>query len=131
MQLLKHEKQALTGFELTQLVIRKQVIGRLKLKPSTGLVLMGLVDCYNQENNIVFPSINYLQNTYGLSESTVILAIKELVNKRLILKSKAKAKKAKYSHSVYSFTNILFDLLFSPEETEKPPINFNKNHHRK
>jgi len=123
MQNLKCEREEVTGFKLTQLVIRKKMARSFDLKPSTILVLMGLVDCYNQKNGIVFPSIAYLQDCLNIkSESTVILAIKELVSKRLIIKSKAKAKKSNYSHSVYSFTNIFFDFIFSEEEPKLPMI---------
>jgi predicted transcriptional regulator len=121
MQNLKQEKKAVSGFKLTQLIIRKQLAKKFDLKQSTTLVLMGLVDCYNEKNGIVFPSIAYLQEHLNIkSESTVILAIKELVSKQLIIKSKAKAKKAKYSHSIYSFTNIFFEFLFAEDEAKVP-----------
>lgn len=128
MQNLKQENYTvISGYKMTQLVMRQKTARYFDLKPSTILVLMILVDCYNEKNGVVYPSIAYMQDCLNInSESTVILSIKELISKRLIIKTKAKAKNAKYAHSVYSFTNLLFKFLCSPEDSHKPPMNFDE-----
>ena len=123
-QAVEKESHAVSAFKLNQLVIRKRVAKVYNLKPSSVLVLMGLVDCYNEKNGIVFPSIRYLQECMNISsDSTVLLAIKELVAKRLIIKSKGRVKKSQYQHNIYAFTRVFFEFLYSDDAIE-PPMNF-------
>jgi hypothetical protein len=83
----KHARHAISGFELS-----KKVLHNLKhfgLTPSAKLVLWVLSDCYNPENSsVVFPSIEFIAEIADIGLTSTKQAIKELVNKGLIIKSK-------------------------------------------
>ncbi len=83
----KHEQHAITGFELTKIVLHN--LKHFGLKPQTKTVLWVLIDCYNPENgSVVFPSIEYIATVGAMGLTSAKEGIKELINKGLIIKSK-------------------------------------------
>ncbi len=103
--------ESVTNFDLMSALYRSEIATGLKLLSSAFSVLVALSNHYNNQTGVVFPSINLLCRRLNMSKPTVINAIKTLVEKRLIIKSKSKG------HSVYSFTNVLFEYLKA--ETQK------------
>lgn len=83
----KHAGHGISQFELS-----KKVLHNLKhfgLTPSAKLVLWVLSDCYNPENgSVVFPSIEFIAELADIGLTSAKQAIKELINKGLIIKSK-------------------------------------------
>lgn len=83
----KHVQYAITGFELTKIVLHN--LQHWGLKHTTKPVLFVLVDCYNPENgSVVFPSMEYIARIADVSLTSAKEGIKELINKGLIIKSK-------------------------------------------
>ncbi len=83
----KHVQHALTGFELTKIVLHN--LKHFGLKPQTKTVLWVLIDCYNPENgSVVFPSMEYIATEGAMGLTSAKEGIKELINKGLIIKSK-------------------------------------------
>lgn len=83
----KHATHAITGFELTKIVLHN--LKHFGLKPQTKTVLWVLIDCYNPENgSVVFPSIEYIATEGAMGLTSAKEGIKELINKGLIIKSK-------------------------------------------
>lgn len=83
----KHVQHAITGFELTKIVLHN--LKHFGLKPQTKTVLWVLIDCYNPENgSVVFPSIEYIATEGAMGLTSAKEGIKELINKGLIIKSK-------------------------------------------
>lgn len=83
----KHATHAITGFELTKIVLHN--LQHWGLKHTTKPVLFVLVDCYNPENgSVVFPSMEYIARIADVSLTSAKEGIKELINKGLIIKSK-------------------------------------------
>lgn len=97
--------EMVTNFDLMSAVYRSGIAKKFKLNPSSFAVLIGLCNHYNNKKGVVFPSIEYLMEHLNLSKPTVIKAINDLIDKRLILKTKQGC------HNVYAFTNVLFDTL--------------------
>lgn len=90
------------------------IANKFDLNPATLLVLIGLANHFNPDKNIVFPSQEYLSIHLNISERSVVRAIKELIAKNLIIKSK------KGSNNIYAFTSIFFDSLkMSPAKCQK------------
>lgn len=83
----KHVQPAITGFELTKIVLHN--LKHFGLKPQTKTVLWVLIDCYNPENgSVVFPSMEYIATEGAMGLTSAKEGIKELINKGLIIKSK-------------------------------------------
>lgn len=83
----KHVQHAITGFELTKIVLHN--LKHFGLKPQTKTVLWVLIDCYNPENgSVVFPSMEYIATEGAMGLTSAKEGIKELINKGLIIKSK-------------------------------------------
>ena len=83
----KHATHAITGFELTKIVLHN--LKHFGLKPQTKTVLWVLIDCYNPENgSVVFPSMEYIATEGAMGLTSAKEGIKELINKGLIIKSK-------------------------------------------
>lgn len=83
----KHVQHAITGFELTKIVLHN--LKHFGLKPQTKTVLWVLIDCYNPKNgSVVFPSMEYIATEGAMGLTSAKEGIKELINKGLIIKSK-------------------------------------------
>ena len=110
-RLYSFKNNAVTNFSLIQAIYQKEIGRTFSLNPTSLLVLIGLTTHYNPLKSIVFPSQAYLANHLNISERSVIRAIKELILKNLIFKSKN-------GHSnVYCFTNIFFEAVgMSPDK---------------
>ena len=83
---------------------------KFELPPTAKLVLIYLADCYNPEKNEVFPKQKTIAEKIGLSERSVIRAIKELTTAGIIIyETKA--------NNFYKFTSKFFSLAnLSPEK---------------
>ena len=78
----------LTGFELTQNVLKR--LNEFDLTISSKLVLVFLTTFYNVQKNgaVVFPSIQHIADTLGIGQTATKQAIKDLILNGLILKTK-------------------------------------------
>lgn len=78
----------LTGFELTHNTLKR--LNEFDITISAKLVLVFLTTFYNAQKNgaVVFPSIQHIADTLGIGQTAVKQAIKDLVSKGLLLKSK-------------------------------------------
>lgn len=78
----------LTGFELTHNTLNR--LHEFDLTISAKLVLVFLTTFYNEEKNgsVVFPSIQHIADTLGIGLTAVKQAIKDLVSRGLLLKTK-------------------------------------------
>ena len=78
----------LTGFELTHITLKR--LNEFDITISAKLVLVFLTTFYNAQKNgaVVFPSIQHIADTLGIGQTAVKQAIKDLVLKGLLLKSK-------------------------------------------
>lgn len=98
-------KENYTNFDLMSAIKKTRIAKAFNLKTTTFAVLDCLCDCYNYRNGVVFPSIETLAEEINASEKTASRAIQELIEKRLIIKTK-KGKK-----NIYCFTNIFWDFI--------------------
>lgn len=94
-----------SSFDLSKAMTFSKIFSKIKLSPSARLVLRCLVDFYNPNKGLVFPSQKTIAECTGASENSVTNAINELRAERLILSTKHGA------HLNYYFTNIFFELL--------------------
>lgn len=109
------ETQSTTQFELSKEVLHN--LYKYDLTPTTKLVLIYLVDCYNPENNkTVYPKIQTIADTIGLSEKAVRTSIHQLIGAGLILKTK------KYNRNQYIFTTKITDTTGKNRPVQ--PVNF-------
>ena len=78
----------LTGFELTHNTLKR--LKEFDITISAKLVLVFLTTFYNAEKNgaVVFPSVQHIADSLGIGQTAVKQAIKDLVLKGLLLKSK-------------------------------------------
>ena len=92
----------LTAFELTNKVLKR--LNAFDLTATAKLVLVFLTTFYNAEKNgaVVFPSIPYMAETLGISQTAAKQAIKDLIIQGLLLKSKLNKKG---NHNKYVFTS--------------------------
>ena len=88
-------------FTLTNTTIN--YLSALDLMPSTKLVVIYLTTCYNVKNKFVYPKQKTIVKKLGISEKTVIRAIRELVDKGYCTKTR----KA-YDQNYYAFTDKFF-----------------------
>lgn len=92
----KHAGHGITGFEFSKKVLHN--LKHFRLTPSAKLVLWVLSDCYNPENgSVVFPSIEFIAEIADIGLTSAKQAIKELINKGLIIKSKRDKVKGNYN----------------------------------
>lgn len=98
-------KDNYTNFDLMSAIGTSELASGFDLKTTTFAVLFNLCNCYNYKSGVVFPSIETLARRTNASEKTVSSAIKELVEKRLIIKTK------KGKHNVYCFTNVFWEFI--------------------
>lgn len=85
---LSENSGKLTGFELTHNTLKR--LNEFDITISAKLVLVFLTTFYNAQKNgaVVFPSIQHIADTLGIGQTAVKQAIKDLVLKGLLLKSK-------------------------------------------
>lgn len=90
--------QAVTQFELSKDVLHN--LYKYNITPTTKLVLLYLVDCFNPDNNkTVYPKIETIAQTLGFSLRAVKQSINQLIKQGIILKTK------KYNRNQYIFTS--------------------------
>ncbi len=95
----------ITNFQLMSALYLSGIAKGFDLLPSVFAVLIALSNHYNRKTRVVISGIEVLSDRLNMSKPTIINAIKILVEKGLIIKSKSR------SHSVYTFTPILFEYL--------------------
>lgn len=95
----------LNSFILVTRIYMDGIASKFNLNPTALLVLIGLANHFNPQKNIVFPSQEYLANNLNISERSVVRAIKILLEKKLIIKSK------KGLNNIYCFTSVFFEAL--------------------
>ncbi len=93
------------NLQIMGLVYGSGIIERYNLTASTSLVLMALCFHYNVKRNDSFPSQELIASKTNLSKSSLVRAIKQLLQAGLILKTKNK-----YGN-LYKFTQKFFDEL--------------------
>lgn len=98
------QTQEFTQFELTKDLLLN--IGKFNITPTSKLVALYLTSCYNPEKATIYPKIITISEILGLSEKAVRLAIAELIEKGLILKSKI----SHTNKNQYVFTSKITDL---------------------
>ena len=97
----KHVAHGITQFELSHWILNN--LSQFNLKPTTKLVLMYLVGCYNPKHADVFPKQKTIADKIGISEASVIRAIQELHNEGLVISER------KYTNR-YKFTARILNL---------------------
>ena len=93
----------LSAYQLTTGLLRGG-LSKLDLNPTATITLMYLASCYN--GKAVYPRIETIAESTGLSTSGVKKAIAELVTKGCILKSK---KHNGTNANIYTITNKVFE----------------------
>lgn len=96
------KKNSNSGFALTFNTIT--YLSSLELTPTTKLVLIYLTSCYNPQNKYIFPKQETIADKLGISERSVVRAIKELIKKEYCTKSKKTSKS-----NFYTFTENFFN----------------------
>lgn len=99
------------SFTLCDAIYSRSIAKKFDLNATTTLVLIGLTTHYNPNKTTVFPSQKYLAEHLNLSERSVIRALKDLVDKKMILKTRNR------NHNVYCFTNLFFEVTTGEEST--------------
>lgn len=96
-------------FELCKLIYTSGILNKIKLTPTSKLVLIALANHYNPDKADMFPSQEYLCRQLGISKRSVINAVNELKTKALIMYETKKVNR-------YVFTASFFKLInFAPE----------------
>lgn len=111
----RHAGHGFSQFELSKNVLNN--LKQWKLKNTTKLVLLVLVDCYNPNNGaVIFPSMEYIANIADISLTSTKEGIKELINKGLIIKSKRS--KIQGNYNKYLLTQKVHFLTSEQSENE-------------
>lgn len=112
------KKLANTQFNLTQNTIK--YLSSLDLTPATKLVLLYLTSCYNPKNMFIFPKQTTIANKIGISEKSVIRAVKELIKQNYCIK-----KRKVYKPNFYTFTDYFFEKVhFINLKNERLDLNY-------
>lgn len=82
-----NKSQHLSGYELTTQLIRGG-LANLELNTNAKLVLLYLATCYNEQKGIVYPRQSTMAAALQISERGIVRALKELISKGLIMKTK-------------------------------------------
>lgn len=98
------QTQEFTQFELTKDLLLN--LAKFDITATSKLVALYLTSCYNPEKATIYPKIITISEILGLSEKAVRLAIAELIEKGLILKSKI----SHTNKNQYVFTSNVTDL---------------------
>ena len=112
MQNLAVQSTGLTQFELNTLIIRSGFFSKIKLKPTTRLVIQSLLSHYPN----IRVKIETLQNEAGSSRKSIENSLSELKEKGLILI------KHTGRSSQYYFTQKFFELLECADQVRKKNI---------
>lgn len=114
MQKERKQVKSMSEHGFSQFELSKNVLNNLykfKLTPTSKLVLLYLVDCYNENHQEVFPKQRTIADKLGVTERSVIRAIQELNKEGLILITNKLS-------NIYRFTSKIVC---------KPPQNKNTN----
>ena len=112
------KKLADTQFNLTKNTIK--YLSSLDLTSTTKLVLIYLTNCYNPKNKYIFPKQETIANKIGISERSVVRAIKELIKHKYCTKLKKV-----YKPNFYTFTEYFFETVhFINLKDERLDINY-------
>ena len=98
---LKKEKM-MTQFELSKITLKN--LSKFELSPTGKLVLLSLVNCHNPEKAEVFPRQKTIADELGISERSVVRAIKEITNCQIVICEVKKSNR-------YKFTSKFFELV--------------------
>ncbi len=79
----KHATHAFSQFRLTNYLLNN--LSQFKLTPTAKLVLLELSTCYNPNKLDMFPKQKTLAHKIGVSERSVVRAVQELLNEKLII----------------------------------------------
>ena len=104
MSLNTHAHMGFTQFELSKLTLKN--LNKFKLSPTGKLVLLALVDCYNPNNEEIFPKQQTLADELGISPSSVKRGIKELADAKIIIYEFKSTNRYRLTSTFYSFINI-------------------------
>lgn len=104
--------KSMSAYELTSAVYRSGSLQRIKLAPTTKLVLMALTNHYNPAKADMFPSQKYLAVQLGIGTRSVARAIDELRKKGLVIYETKTVNR-------YRFTNTFFSLVSPQGGAEK------------
>lgn len=112
----------LSAYQLTTGLLRGG-LSKLDLNPTATITLMYLASCYN--GKAVYPHIETISKSTGLSSSGVKKAIAELVTKGCILKAK---KHNGTNANIYTITNKVFESvsISTQKEPKRDTVGTNK-----
>lgn len=97
--------EQVSSFDLSRAITFSKFFSKIKLSPSTKLVLRALCDHWNPEKGLMYPGQNFLAEATGASKRSVINSIFRLREKGIIL-----TKRTKFGLNYY-FTKKFFELL--------------------
>lgn len=113
----------LAQFNISQIDLNKIALKsfhKFKLSPTTKLVLIALVDCYNPHQTFILFKQEDIAKQLGISLRSVQRATKELAEHDLIV-----YKTKKYNQ--YKFTNVFFKHLGLTITNRKPKKSYEKD----
>lgn len=110
-QTQKRIKECHTSFDIGKALIQTKFFSKKKLSPSARLVLWCLVVHWNHRTGKAFPRQITIAEETGLTKMSVIKAIEELRNAKIILTVKYKGRLN------YQLTNVLLSYLNEPEDS--------------
>lgn len=113
---VRPKKECHTSFDICKALIQtrffsKKVANGKKLTPTARLVLQCLASHWNHRTGNAYPTQNTIAEETGSTKMSVIDAIAELRNAKLIITVKYKCRLN------YQLTNVLLSYLNEPEET--------------
>jgi len=94
-----------SSFDLSKAVTMKRFFSKVKLSPSSRLVIRCLIDFYNPQKGLVYPGQKTVAECTGLTERSIVSAVNELRKEGLILTTKKK------NSLNYYFSNRFFEIL--------------------
>lgn len=95
-------------FELSKITLKN--LNKFKISPSAKLVLLSLVDCYNPKNNEIYPKQKTLANALGISERSVVRAIKELYDAKVLIYELKSQNRYRLTKSFFDEVNLSVDI---------------------
>jgi uncharacterized iron-regulated protein len=96
----KSQNAGLSQFLLSKKILN--ILSQFSITPTAKLVLLYLIDCYNQKRATVFPKQKTIATRLGVSERSVVRAIAELANEGLILVECTNSNKYRFTSRVIS-----------------------------
>lgn len=107
----KQKKECHTSFDICKMIILTKYFSKKKLSLSARLVLWCLVVHWNHRTGEAYPKQITIVKETGLTKMSVIKAIEELRNQKIILTLKTNGRLK------YQLTNVFLSLLNESEET--------------